>query len=648
MLRASRHLEAFQRGGESLRWRVMLQVRYWGWAACALGIGCAGSVAQPPPNAATPEAAAEAVAESAVALPPLERVEPPPGVFVVGRARELASLVDTLSTWANVPFSLQDMVASELPQLADALHWESGAHVLMALDPEGGQTAEPFVVVSFGLRDYQQALESFKASGSTVERLSAYMHYVQLDGEQDCALARANGPAPARLVCGNGRKAVDALAPYAAATLAAEPSPPDDLWLRLDFAPLRAKYGKFARMLKLGVPTFLSEVSLGNARFDAAMADAAHATVDEILTLIEELDTLVWQATVDDAKGAIDGSLSVAFRGTEGYVSRAVQVASEQLGAAPEVFWQLPNDVDSASYIVEMKRPPRYESAVDTVGELLAGALEHVGLASGPLTAWVSELKQLLLSPGPSVTASGPATDAGASERSATADTFGYSVFGFRDQGALARWVNATITVWNDTRLRYELKNRGFEEAPAVPKIRTRSAPVAAKLPPATRIHEVEIDAALARKLDLEEWTDERGVKLTALVLIEGDMTWMVVALDEQLALRKLQQVLGDAPEDQLRGRTDLAYVQQVPAAWAVTMATLEGILRRTGEMMDNGNWVANTLRGLPHQGRVPLVVHAEAEPTPVFRLRFHVPRAFVEDASVAGVSAAAQRPFWK
>lgn len=626
----------------------MLQVRYWGWAVCALGLGCAGSAAQPPPRAATPEAAADVAAGGSVAVPPLERVEAPPDLFVVGHARQLTTLVDTLSTWANVPLSLQDVVASELPQLKDALHWESGAQLVAALDPEGGQTAAPLLVVSFGLRDYQQALEGIKASGATVERLSAHMHYVQLDQNLDCAVARANGPAPARLVCGSGRKAVDALTPYAAATLAAEPPPQDDLWVRLDVAPLRAKYGKLARMLKLGVPTFLSEVSLGNSRFDAAVADAAHATVDEILTLIEELDTVTWQASIDEAGEALDASLSVAFQGSEGYVSRSVQVASEQLGPAPEVFWQLPGDAQSASYLVGMKRAPRYESAVDTVGEMLAGALEHVGLASGPLTAWVSELKQVLRSPGPSVTAYGPAADAASPQPNTVVDAFGYSVFGFNDQGALARWVNATITVWNDTRLRYELKNRGFDEALAVPKIRTRSAPATAKLPPATRIHEIELDAALARKLDLEEWAGERGMKVTALVLIEGDMTWMVVALDEQLALRKLQQVLRGSSEEQLRGRTDLAHTRQLTATWAVTMATLEGVLRHTGNLVD-ATWTANMLRGLPHQGRVPLVVQAEAEQTPVFRLRFRVPRAFVEDASVAAVSAAADsRAPWK
>ncbi len=628
----------------------MLQGRYWGWAACALGIGCAGSAAQPPSSAATPVAVAQVAADGPTASPPPERVEAPPDLFVVGHARQLTMWVDTLSTWANVPLSLQDVVASEFPQLKDALHWESGAQLAVALDPEGGQTAAPLLVVSVGLRDYQQALEGLKASGATVERLSAQMHYVQLEGELDCAVARANGPAPARLVCGSGRNAVDALAPYAAATLAAEPPPQDDLWVRLDVGPLRAKYGKLARMLKLGVPTFLSEVSLGNARFDAAIADASHATVDEILALLEELDTVTWQASIDEASEALDASLSIAFRGSEGYVSRSVQVASEQLGPAPEVFWQLPADAQSASYIVGMKRPPRYESAVDTVGEMLAGALEHVGLASGPLTAWVSELKQLLRSPGPSVTAygHGSAADAGATQANTATDTFGYAVFGFHDQGALARWVNATITVWNDTRLRYELKNRGFDDALAVPKIRTRSAPAAAKLPPATRIHEIELDAALARKLELEEWAGERGLKLSALVLIEGDMTWMVVALDEQLALRKLQQVLQGSSEEQLRGRTDLAHTRQLTATWAASMATLEGVLRHTGTLMD-ATGMTTMLRGLPHQGRVPLVIQAEAEQTPVFRLRFRVPRAFVEDASVAAVSAAADsRLPWK
>ena len=77
-------------------------------------------------------------------------------------------------------------------------------------------------------------------------------------------------------------------------------------------------------------------------------------------------------------------------------------------------------------------------------------------------------------------------------------------------------------------------------------------------------------------------------------------------------------------------------------------MATLEGVLRHTGTLMD-ATGMTTMLRGLPHQGRVPLVIQAEAEQTPVFRLRFRVPRAFVEDASVAAVSAAADsRLPWK
>src|SRR5690606_15298539 len=166
--------------------------------------------------------------------------------------------------------------------------------VAVALEPETKRMPEIYAVFSAGVTDYSAGVNALAASGEPSASDSAGNQVVRLEGDLECAVARANGPTSARLVCGRG---LEHIAAFAATNLAQRTIGNNDIYAEVRLIPLQQRYGKQAQMLKMAVPMLLREASLQNARFDSALAAAAHAVVADGLILIDELNKLT--LTVD-------------------------------------------------------------------------------------------------------------------------------------------------------------------------------------------------------------------------------------------------------------------------------------------------------------------------------------------------------------
>lgn len=587
----------------------------------------------------------------------MARAPAPADLFVVGRFNQPGELVRQVSEWANVPISLSGLVQSEWPGLHKTLRLDAPIDVAAALDPDALSAPEPLFAVSLPLSDYQAALEQLRQSGKQLERVSKDMQFVALGAGQRCVVARSTGPTPARLVCSEARKHLDVLAAYMATTLPTEDLGPDPLRIELRAAPLRARFGKKARWLKVGVPVLLREVSLGNKRFDRAIADAAHAVADEALALIEDADKIVLRA--ETASDALKLHFGFVLAGQTSWAGHALAARAADVAPASDLFWRLPADAQSAQHMVASSSPDGFKPIVDSAVDIAAGAVEHFGFASPPVERLLDEARATVLSRGPVTTARGPG--AGASS-AAPPDWLsgwqGYTISGARDGGRLPALIESAAAAFNHPSWRKPLAER--LEIPGVtkfPKVRVRPAAGRLGLPDGAKIYDLELTSAFLQGL-VDARTSAKSpakgaappsppvgpVHLHAVTLVVNGASWVAMGSDEKLLAAKLVQVLSGPETATLASRGDLGALrsESVSAGGFTTAVALVGGLARfakPGTIDKQTDW---TLM-MPHRGTTAILAGVAPQASgPSLWFNVTVPRAAMEDLAAASVALAA------
>src|SRR5690606_5888561 len=204
-------------------------------------------------------------------------------------------------------------------------------------------------VFSVGLTSLDKALEFSKANGDRAERIAPGVYRV----DSDCVVARSLGRAPARLVCGDGRKSIDALLDFATRGLAAQPAGPDDISVEVNAEPFRKRYGsELPRLKRLAMPFIREELAIGFAPFDRAVSDAATALLDEGLALTDDLDSFKLLGNVDASNKSARFKLELGFRGKKSWVAQRCDSAGRRAKPAPLLFWDLPKDSTTASFSI--------------------------------------------------------------------------------------------------------------------------------------------------------------------------------------------------------------------------------------------------------------------------------------------------------
>lgn len=575
----------------------------------------------------------------------------PPDLVAVGRLRSPGQSVDKLGEWAGFPLPWQDLLDSRFPEFKSLLAVNVPTDFAVSLGAGTKSVPDIYGVVSLPLTDHARGLDALGSLGEPVASDEEGHRYVAVTGGTECTVARANGPAPARLVCGNHESLLQ-LTSFVVSNLPQQTVGNNDLYAELRLLPIHARYAKRAPLIKMLVPMLLREGSLQNPRFDAALADAAHGATDDLMVLINELDKLSLQLDLNEQGQEIVGQIGLQFRGEKSFLPAAVSHAAKGPGTPPPAFWNLPATSVTASYTASSEPFPRLAGVTETLGELLAGGLEHAGLASGVVDAWLTEFKATLSAGGSFV--GGHVDDTVDPAKPSLTAAIGCDLFAVEgDNGAVSRLIETTVKVVNDNKLRAEVGTRIKEDLKKLPTVGSKLAPARLGLPAGAKLYTLTLpkDTAqtLARGHVGAELAKKQGAFTLSMIVVKQEkLTWIAWGANEALLASSLKQVLSGATTGSLAENP--AY-----ARWRTTQA-LSGSTFRLNSLIEPNlfateDWLAPSeveqlRQAMPHQGNT--YVHAELTATakgPASSLRFIAPRAAVEDIAAGIVWAATEAP---
>jgi hypothetical protein len=479
-----------------------------------------------------------------------------------------------------------------------------------------------------------------------------------------CIVARANGPAPARLICGDARKDIDLLAPYMATKMPTEELSSNAAYFELRAEPIRARFGKKAHMLKVGVPIFLREVSLGNPRFDGAVAEAAHATVAEALALIQDLDRVVLQAKLEAQPERMKIETAIVMRSKTAWTSQTLAASVADNAPAPEMFWRLPTDAAVATYSSRKSDPKRFAPIVTSLVEMAGGAMEHYDLASAKLERLLEEIIKLSEVQGPSVYAQSTTVekkdggkqngdvDSANDELLALTRWPGYTISGVVDPDKrYSEFVERLVDAYNDPSWRKGVP----KDAPAsplrtAPKISSRAVPKSWGLPTDSKLHELTLSSKWLSQF--EDGTEvSKGkieqpptLRFALLVTRQGDQTWLGYGNDGERLAKTLAQVLSAKPA---APRPELMVFKTESALsgayWSI-LTFVEGAAEYALAEGQSSITRDQVVRGMPNQAKSPIVMQVKsAAEGPSLTSSITVDRAAAEDLAAAFVMLAAE-----
>lgn len=612
-------------------------------------MGCGGS--SPPAEGPQAPAPVKAVAEEKAvpALEPLAVAAEPADLIAVGRVRTPGPSVDKLSEWAGFPLPWQDLLSARFPDLQGVLAPNAPAEFAVSLGVGTKAVPDIYGVFSLPLTDYERGVSALKTLGEPASADDDGRPYVTLSGSTECTVARANGPSPARLVCGNHESLLQ-LTAFATSNLPQQTIGNDDLYAELRLRPIHARYAKRAPLIKMLAPMLLREASLQNPRFDAALADLAHGVTDDLLILVNEVDKLTLKLDLDQPTEQATTELGFVFRGQKSFLPAWTAHAAQNAGAPPEAFWNLPQAITNGGFSTSSGQFPRLQGVFETLGELAGGGLEYAGLASGTVDAWLTDFKAVLNTGGSMV--SGHLEPANKSTALTLTGKMGCELVALdADNGALVRWLDSTVKLANDAKLRAELTKRFGAEFKRLPTVSVKPAPARYGLPAGAKVYSVKLSAELAQRFARNYLTPEQAKKpgavtLTLVVAQQGATTWTGWGADEAWIATSVKQATSGAGSL----GTNPAFARWRTSK-VVTGSTLRIVDFMEPSLFSGEHWLSREdieqfRRAMPHQGEsafhMEFIANGEG---PSAATRIVVPRAAVEDVAALIVAAMTKTP---
>lgn len=622
----------------------MKQAQLWSAAAVvAFATACGG--AKPTPNGPTPVTEAPAVDEGA-SVPEnvdLSPVAAPPGVFVLGRVKSPSGSLDTVSKWAKLPMDWRQMIAEEEPGILEVVDLDAPLDFVMAVDSSNLFAGfEPQVAFSIGVVSMDAALERAREDGKGATRLRPGVYRI----DDDCAVAASRGKAPARIVCGDGSKSLDALLDYVTRGLPDEKLGDADARLEIHAEPLRKMYGG---MLERGravvVPTILNELQIGDPRFDRAMAEAVHALADEVLDLIFDADRVVISLSADRNNQSIEAEATFALKGSRSWVAQTLNERGKRAAAAPEIFWSLPRGSTSASFahggdpkrfepirgrlvdladagLAKMQAPPRVRQSLVRLIETLPSNSASTAYAGGSLGGQV-DLKSMTRPD---------------RNREMVRQGIGWHVVGI-DTAAkdYSKFLDDVRRVATSRDFKRYLSSTGFP-MDEYPEVRRRAAR-GRGLSPGTQAYEVVVPGAVFASKWAQPPNDKgKALSVVLVVMPDGKRTWFGLSADEKLLTSKLAQVRSSAKADGKISKAGLEQLQKtkvLSGGFSTLQSAVEGFgPMTTGVLRTVGVDLKKMASRLPNRGRSPMIYTVTTGAGPSLTLRFEAPKGAVEDVT--------------
>lgn len=660
---------------------LQLRPPFLGAFALSLLAACGGSA--PPPAAPAPATPPKPPATLAAPAPDLTEVPEPNDLVALVRWKNPDASVATVVGWAGLHASLKDAVADLLPdpRFAGVVATSAPVDAAVALDPSAPDTdPQPFAAVSIGLRSLDEAKKAAESRGSVSEVRPGVYRVVERrhhrHGKVSCVIAASVGEAPARLVCGDRDRDVDALAPYLTRTLPKAQLAPSDLHGEVRFVPVEKRYGQLLRQsLKLGADFVPGQLQIGQPTFDRALTDAVQGLVEEITSLTTDLDTLTFDVGLDPS--VAKGSLALKFRDRQSWTVGTLLDSGNRAAAAPPSFWRLPADSSFASF-GRGADPKRFAAIRHSLSTLLDGWLAHEGVAPADRQAMTELLSDKYGVDAPSVAATGPLN---AAERASLLDakggghptqmtrqalaSFGWEVLGIEEPSE--KWSGAVknlAAAYNRPGVQKMLKKElsGLELDTALPSVKVVTAP---KGLPAGSV-ELDmafvpdaIEAAGAADFDAHGRRKAKAKVAGPAVHVYFEMmpdagrTWFAFGGQRDALVSHLIAVKAGAPDSgTIAGRAGLEPLKNGAFASA-GFTTVGALLRSFGSgasrtMLELGGGPSvdfeRLLNGIPHHGETPILIEYGIQASgqgATLSSSLEVPKGSIEDAVAAAIQIA-------
>lgn len=593
--------------------------------------------------------------------PDLSTVAAPAELIAVGRMSDPAAAIDTVANWAKFPVDIRALVSKNEPDVGRLLVYDAPVEFAVALDTKGlGNFPQPFAVASIGLSSVEGTVEFAKRQGHSVRMLRPGTYRITKGESPVCAVAAAAGKAPARLVCGDRQEDVDALLAYATRGLPSENLGKSDLHIEVRGEPLRRRYGKELRQLKtMAAPFVMSELSLDSPRFDRALADAVHGLSDEILALVDDVDRIGIDATLDKKGGMADATIAMKFKGKSSWTVQTMLDAQKRAKGAPEAFWKLPKDSEMATFGVGANAK-RYEAIRKTLAELMDGALEKEKVPRNVRDQISDLLLETWTTEGDVVYAhsevSAPAA-ASSGMRERIRSQLGWYVVGLEEKPAKYKaYLDRLVNLYNDAQLRQVLDKRLKVKPADLPKLTSRAAR-GPGMPVGTTIYELNLPSAFFDKMDPVppmppgakpmKRAPAAALSVVLVLMPDGDRSWLGLSADEKALMAQLAAVKkGESTLAQRDGLGALKAAKGVSGGYL----TLGNFVRSVANGMKEAQLdadIGKAMAKMPNHGETPMLmwttVSDGAAPDVVWT--FRVPKAVVEDiAAIAPALAASSR----
>ncbi len=399
-----------------------------------------------------------------------------------------------------------------------------------------------------------------------------------------CELVPSFGPAATRIICAESAATLHELGPWLARS-ATRATYPSDLHVQVRLAPVRPLVDQVRRVLPMFAGSALGIRRTGVPEID----DAFRAAVDDLADFASDADTIDLDATTGEAQGTV--TVTSRFRSTTSLLARLAVAHPERAGAPPAAFWKLPADADFAFFHRGVDGAD-FEHPRDRVADVLGAVLAKEGLGEADrkaireVTAHTIDLVSL-----PSAYAKGLDVDAvekavaaikavkpgdeGArdeAERVAAEKMAGWFVVGVEAPAAkLGSLEKEWASAWARPGIAKWVRAKATDAPP--PLVRTAPLPKGIAAKDAAHLEMVVYPSrpeprdadAKSKSGAKKKALPGKPLVLHALVVPDGNASWLVFAADESLAVAKAKELLASEPSA-LGSRAGLAAMKDANA----------------------------------------------------------------------------------
>jgi hypothetical protein len=323
-------------------------------ALTAAVLGCTPSTTNTAGPSSDPKTVATSDGGGSSGALDMSPVPAPKSLLVVLRGTNPKKTLDAVQRLVPIPIKLETLLLDASKGASAYLDLGESFDFALALDPSTRDIDDPKFYIGFSAplnADFKGLLDVLVKEGEEVQQVGPELWRVRAKGADklSCEILAPKGRTP-RIVCGEGESAYRELGPWLARTLPSGPKPPQDLWIRADFAPLRdVVLPKLRNELDQGVGEARKDLSRAGVT-DPELLDVPSIAARELTLALEEVDRLEGSVELDPAKVQLKMSTELSFRGNKSWLTKVLTDGAGKPEPPPELFWRLPKDADSALF----------------------------------------------------------------------------------------------------------------------------------------------------------------------------------------------------------------------------------------------------------------------------------------------------------